>query len=207
MLTPWTQNPLLFSDPSAAVQVADLNALAELGKVYQDSLALSAQLRNLSSFRLQQDKVLGRGSLAVVQEGVCVWGGQQIKRVVTHAARASEKQQGMSGQRARVQEGGQGGESTMNFAGGHKGWVSAAWQWRKKVAGTYWACAGALDIEQRSSPVGDLMAECTGTAWQLTYHLSVCPTVRSKWHCSSREGHGVTGQLVPAAPASRLRQV
>jgi hypothetical protein len=50
-------------------QVADLNALAELGKVYQDSLALSAQLRNLSSFRLQQDKVLGRGSLAVVQEG------------------------------------------------------------------------------------------------------------------------------------------
>lgn len=51
------------------VQVADLNALAELGKVYQDSLALSAQLRNLSSFRLQQDKVLGRGSLAVVQEG------------------------------------------------------------------------------------------------------------------------------------------
>jgi hypothetical protein len=49
--------------------VADLNALAELGKVYQDSLALSAQLRNLSSFRLQQDKVLGRGSLAVVQEG------------------------------------------------------------------------------------------------------------------------------------------
>lgn len=51
------------------LQVADLNALAELGKVYQDSLALSAQLRNLSSFRLQQDKVLGRGSLAVVQEG------------------------------------------------------------------------------------------------------------------------------------------
>ena len=51
------------------MQVADLNALAELGKVYQDSLALSAQLRNLSSFRLQQDKVLGRGSLAVVQEG------------------------------------------------------------------------------------------------------------------------------------------
>jgi hypothetical protein len=51
--------------------VADLNALAELGKVYQDSLALSAQLRNLSSFRLQQDKVLGRGSLAVVQEGGC----------------------------------------------------------------------------------------------------------------------------------------
>ncbi|WIA36883.1 hypothetical protein OEZ86_008132 [Tetradesmus obliquus] len=50
-------------------RVADLNALAELGKVYQDSLALSAQLRNLSSFRLQQDKVLGRGSLAVVQEG------------------------------------------------------------------------------------------------------------------------------------------
>jgi hypothetical protein len=62
----------LFSEPSAAVQVADLNALAELGKVYQDSLALSAQLRNLSSFRLQQDKVLGRGSLAVVQEGGCV---------------------------------------------------------------------------------------------------------------------------------------
>ncbi|KAF6263448.1 hypothetical protein COO60DRAFT_411169 [Scenedesmus sp. NREL 46B-D3] len=50
-------------------RVADLNALAELGKVYQDSLALSAQLRNLSSFRLQQDKMLGRGSLAVVQEG------------------------------------------------------------------------------------------------------------------------------------------
>ncbi len=54
---------------TAVMQVADLNALAELGKVYQDSLALSAQLRNLSSFRLQQDKVLGRGSLAVVQEG------------------------------------------------------------------------------------------------------------------------------------------
>lgn len=58
----------LFS-ASVSLQVADLNALAELGKVYQDSLALSAQLRNLSSFRLQQDKVLGRGSLAVVQEG------------------------------------------------------------------------------------------------------------------------------------------
>jgi hypothetical protein len=59
----------LFAAPH---QVADLNALAELGKVYQDSLALSAQLRNLSSFRLQQDKVLGRGSLAVVQEGELV---------------------------------------------------------------------------------------------------------------------------------------
>lgn len=54
---------------SLLLQVADLNALAELGKVYQDSLALSATLRNVSSFRLQQDKVLGRGSLAVVQEG------------------------------------------------------------------------------------------------------------------------------------------
>lgn len=63
------------------MQVADLNALAELGKVYQDSLALSAQLRNLSSFRLQQDKVLGRGSLAVVQEGerrACGCAGQGV---------------------------------------------------------------------------------------------------------------------------------
>lgn len=59
----------MYGPPVSVLQVADLNALAELGKVYQDSLALSAQLRNLSSFRLQQDKVLGRGSLAVVQEG------------------------------------------------------------------------------------------------------------------------------------------
>jgi hypothetical protein len=47
--------------------------------VYQDSLALSAQLRNLGSFTLQQDKVLGRGSLAVVQEGELVLIGCRVQ--------------------------------------------------------------------------------------------------------------------------------
>lgn len=71
VLTHWAQHQqgVCIGPATVQLQVADLNALAELGKVYQDSLALSAQLRNLSSFRLQQDKVLGRGSLAVVQEG------------------------------------------------------------------------------------------------------------------------------------------
>jgi hypothetical protein len=57
--------------------VADLNALAELGKVYQESLSLSAALRNLSALTVRNDKVLGRGSLAVVSEGEGLggWGG------------------------------------------------------------------------------------------------------------------------------------
>jgi hypothetical protein len=50
-------------------QVADLNALAELGKVYQESLSLSAQLRNLAALTVKEDKILGRGSLAVVSAG------------------------------------------------------------------------------------------------------------------------------------------
>lgn len=79
---------------SLCPQVADLNALAELGKVYQDSLALSAQLRNLSSFRLQQDKVLGRGSLAVVQEGGHLGGGESS---FGGFCRSALVQQGMSG--------------------------------------------------------------------------------------------------------------